>query len=321
VVALKFRHRIGLVVVAAAIALVTVTAVALVLGRLGEQQIAGIETRYVPLIELDRDLKTQFAEIPRLLENAVDAAEDSRLHEADLLYAKLTARLRAGAQAIADNGSDPAALEVELAQYYVGAREIAAALVGGVSAGQLADKVAEMRRQAAAVAAMLDGATTPDRRRLAAAFATARASQRDAIWIDLLVATCALLVIGALSWRIIRDTVRALRSVAVGVERLARGDFGHEIPVTTRDELGDLAHEANRTAVRLRDYREQAERHAEQLREAYATLEARNTTLVAAQQLLEDRAAEGARARPDNTHFLPKKKQQHRTPLKIKKKI
>ena len=69
-VALKFRHRIGLLVVLAAAALVTVTAVALVLGRHGERQLAGIETRYVPLVELDRDLKTQFAQITHALENA-----------------------------------------------------------------------------------------------------------------------------------------------------------------------------------------------------------------------------------------------------------
>src|SRR5207237_880063 len=148
-VALKFRHRIGLLVVLVATALVTVTAVALVLGRRGEQQLAGIETLYVPLIELDRDLKNQFAEIPRALETA----------------------------------------------------------------------------------------TTPDRSRLTAAFATARASQRDSIWIDFAVATSALVLIGLLSWRIIRDTVHALRSVADGVERLARGDFTHEIAVTTHDEL------------------------------------------------------------------------------------
>jgi signal transduction histidine kinase len=315
VVALKFRHRIGLVVVAAAVALVTVTAVALVLGRLGEQQIAGIETRYVPLIELDRDLKTQFAEIPRLLENAVSAAEDSQLHDADQLYAKLIARLRAGARAIAENGSDPAVLESELSRYYNGARAVAAALVAGTSPGQLVDEIDAMRRKSLAAAAMLDGATSPDRRRLAAAFATARASQRDAIWIDLAVAICALVVIGLLSWRIIRDTVQALRSVSVGVERLARGEFGDEIAVTTRDELGDLAREANRTAGRLRDYREQADRHAEQLRDAYATLEARNATLVAAQQLLEERATELARASRYKSEFLANMSHELRTPL------
>src|ERR1044071_6836698 len=56
----KFRHRIGILVALAAAALVAVTAVTLVLGRHVAPQLAGIETRYVPLVELDRDLKTLF---------------------------------------------------------------------------------------------------------------------------------------------------------------------------------------------------------------------------------------------------------------------
>jgi signal transduction histidine kinase len=314
-VALKFRHRIGLLVVLVATALVTVTAVALVLGSRGEQQLAGIETLYVPLIELDRDLKTKFADIPRLLENAVAAAEDSRLRDADQLYADVIARVRAGQHSILANGHDPMALETEIAGYYSEAREIAAALVAGTPPGQLGVKIGVMRHRAQAVSKLLDTATTPDRHRLAAAFATARAAQRDAIWIDFVVAACALVLIGLLSWRIIRDTVRALRAVGVGVERLARGEFAHEIAVTTHDELGDLAREANRTAGRLREYREQAERDAEALRDAYAALATRNATLVAAQQLLEERAGELARASRYKSEFLANMSHELRTPL------
>ncbi|HEY6172933.1 MAG TPA: response regulator [Kofleriaceae bacterium] len=314
-VALKFRHRIGLLVVLVATALVTVTAVALVLGSRGEQQLAGIETLYVPLIELDRDLKTRFADIPRALEDAVTAAEDSRLADADKLYADVIARVRAGRRSITANGHDPLGLEIEIAGYYTEAREVAAALVGGATPGQLGLKITVMRHRAQAVGTLLDAATTPDRQRLAAAFTTARAAQRDAIWIDFVVATSALVLIGLLSWRIIRDTVHALRAVGIGVERLARGEFGHEIAVTTRDELGDLAREANRTAVRLREYREQAERDAEALRDAAATLETRNATLVAAQQLLEERAEELARASRYKSEFLANMSHELRTPL------
>jgi len=286
-VALKFRHRVGLLVILAATALITVTAVAAVLGTRGERQLAGIETLYVPLIELDRDLKTQFAEIPRALEDAATAADDARLGDADQQYATVVQRLRAGRREITDNGGDPAALEAELAAYYATARDIAAALVKGVPAGEIDAKIDAMRRAQVSVVARLDLATTPDRRRLASAFATARASQRDAIWIDIVVASSALVLISLLSWRIIRDTVRALHAVAAGVARLARGEFAHEIEVTTHDELGDLAREANRTALQLREYR----------------------------RLLEDRAEELARASRYKSEFLANMSHELRTPL------
>jgi light-regulated signal transduction histidine kinase (bacteriophytochrome) len=64
---------------------------------------------------------------------------------------------------------------------------------------------------------------------------------------------------------------------------LAGGDFGQEIVVAERDEIGDLAREANRTAVRLREYRERTETLlAETQRQAQE--------LVRARQAQEERA-------------------------------
>ena len=68
-------------------------AVTLVLGRRNQQEISGIETRYLPLIELDRDLKTTFAQIPKTLEDAASAAEESRLADADALRDEFIRRL------------------------------------------------------------------------------------------------------------------------------------------------------------------------------------------------------------------------------------
>ena len=271
----KFRHRIGILVALAAVALVAVTAVTLVLGSRVGAQLAGIETRYVPLVELDRDLKTLFNDLPRALTDAAGAAEDSALGKADEVFDKLVDRLRAGWAVIVGNGDNPAALELELRAYYSDARGVAAALIAGTPASELTAKIDDMNRARQTLTDHLDLATKPDRSRLAAAFASARSSQRQALWLDIAVALCALLLIGVLSWRLIRRTVTTLRAVTLGVERLARGDAAHEIEVMSRDELGDLAREANKTAARLRDYRTQVE---------------------VAQQLLEDRNAELARA-------------------------
>jgi signal transduction histidine kinase/CheY-like chemotaxis protein len=312
---LKFRHRIGLLVVLAAAALVAVTVVSLVLGRRGAQQLAGIETRYVPLVELDRDLRTLFAQIPRTLEDAAAAAEDAKLRDADALYDRLVMRLRAGRGVLLHNGANPVALESELREYYGNARDVSAALVAGSPAPALSAKIDEMTRARQALTAHLEQATTPDRRELGAAFTAARVSQQEALWLDIAVACGALLLIGLLSWRLIRYTVSTLRAVSIGVERLARGDVAHEIEVRYDDELGELAREANQTAARLREYREQAHEHAAELREAYATLESRNATLVVAQQLLEERAEELARASRYKSEFLANMSHELRTPL------
>ncbi|MEO6773344.1 MAG: ATP-binding protein [Kofleriaceae bacterium] len=254
---IPFRYRVGLLVLLAAIALVTVTAVSLVLGNRSAANLSGIETRYVPLIELHRDLETTFEQIWRTLEDAADAGEPVKVRDADALRGELSSRLRAGGPTIADNGGDAAALSVELALYYGPARELAVELARGTPAGQLSSQIATMQRARFAFASHLDSATAPNRERLAAAFEAARASQRSSLRIDIAVAFGALLVMTLLSWRIIRTTVRSIYAVTEGVERLAAGTFDHEIVVASTDEIGDLATEANRTASRLREYREQ----------------------------------------------------------------
>jgi CheY-like chemotaxis protein/antitoxin (DNA-binding transcriptional repressor) of toxin-antitoxin stability system len=257
---LKFRHRIGLLLLLAALGLVTVTAVTLVLGSRGQQQLTGIETRYVPLIELDRDLEASFARVPRALEDAASAAEESGLHDADALADELIRRIDAGHATIVANGGDPRALVAAFRRYFDTARAVSAAIVAGTPGDELTARIAAMRRDQQAFEAALDTATSPDRRRIAAAFATARESQTTSLWIDIAVACCVLALMSLLSWRLIRRTVRSLHAVSAGVERLARGDFGQEIDASSGDEFGELALEANRTAGRLREYREQSER-------------------------------------------------------------
>jgi signal transduction histidine kinase len=257
---LRFRHRIGLLVALAALALLIVAMVVVLQGRRNEEQLSGIEHRYVPLLELDRDLKKLLVDIQRALEDAANAAEETKLVEADGLVDKLVSGLRTGAHMIVDNGGDPAALESELRAYYAKARAVSAAIAEGASAGELATEIEVMVRAQQAFTARLDAATSPDRSRLTAAFESARESQRTSRRTTIIVACVALVLMTLLSWRLARNTVRSLQAVSDRVERLASGEIGEDIKVTSNDELGELAREANRTAVRLREYRARGER-------------------------------------------------------------
>src|SRR4051794_2305126 len=96
-----------MLVLLAAVALLIVTAVTIVLGRENERQLTGIETRYVPLIELDGELKRSYANIARTLEDAAGAAETSALDDADRMSIALRHQIEQGAQVIVDNGGDP----------------------------------------------------------------------------------------------------------------------------------------------------------------------------------------------------------------------
>ncbi len=257
---LRFRSRIALLVVMAFLALAAVTTVAVVLGKRTEQQISGIETRYVPLLELGRDLKAMFAGIPSSLEAAASAAEESELREADARRDAFIRRLSEGRATIAENGGDADELVREFRAYYDLARKLSLELMAEEPSADLGTRAEAMRSAQNRFAQHLDAATTPDRTRLAEAFAGARGAQRAAITLDVLVATGVVVLMVILSWWIIRSTAGSLSAVSLGIERLATGDFNQEIPVATRDEFGELAREANRTARQLRDYRDRSAR-------------------------------------------------------------
>ncbi|HVK87305.1 MAG TPA: ATP-binding protein [Kofleriaceae bacterium] len=256
---LKFRHRIGLLLVLTALGSIAVTAVTLVLLRRSERQLSGIETRYVPLIELDRDLDATFMQLIRAFEDAAAAADEARLADAERLHEQLARRIALDRNIIDDNGGDARVLAMQLRAYYDAARPVSEQLMAGTQIDQLAARIDQMRQTREKFAADLATATRPDRRRLAEAFARARTSQRRALRIDIAVAASVLALMALVSWRLIRRTVGSLRAVSEGVERLARGEFGQEIEVTSPDEIGDLAREANRTAERLREYRDRTE--------------------------------------------------------------
>jgi signal transduction histidine kinase/ActR/RegA family two-component response regulator len=256
---LRFRYRIALLVGLAAFGLVTVTTVALVYLRASERQLSGIETRYVPLLEVNRDLAEAFTRLARAFEDAAAAADEALLDEAKEIYVQLAARTHEDAAVIAANGTEPERLEAALLRYYETAHSVTLRLVHGVPAEQLTAAIDTMRENWREYSDLLVRATHPDRKKLAAAFENTRRAQRQALWIDFSVAACVLLLMGFVSWRLIRRTVRSLREVSQGVERFARGDFGEEITVEANDEIGDLAREANRTAARLREYRGRTE--------------------------------------------------------------
>jgi signal transduction histidine kinase/CheY-like chemotaxis protein len=257
---LKFRYRIAALVALAGLALLGVTLVAVLLGRASQVAITGIETRYLPLLELDRDLKAQFARIPPALEGAAATAEESQLVDADRLRDQFVLKLSGGQATIAANGGDAAELLRAFRAYYEPARALAAALIAAESPESLEPRVAEVRAAQQRFALQLDHATSPDRTRMAGAFATARRAQRDAILVDLAVASGAFVLMMLLSLSIVRRAVKQLAEVSQGMDRLAQGQFGEEITVAAADEFGELARRANQTAVRLRQYREERER-------------------------------------------------------------
>jgi signal transduction histidine kinase len=60
---------------------------------------------------------------------------------------------------------------------------------------------------------------------------------------------------GLLGWRTVRSILQPIQDVTHSARAIGAGDLEQVVPVTARDELGDLADAFNRMARQLRDYR------------------------------------------------------------------
>jgi CheY-like chemotaxis protein len=257
---LRFRFKVLMLVAPALVGLMLVTAVALLLNRRADGQLVAVQNTYLPLLELDRDLKRLFSEVQRELEAAVAAREKENLRRADDLRQQFIDRLGPSRAVLAANGTDAGVFRQALVDYYDVARDVTVQLMAGHTGEALVERMEEMRVRQTDFRERLERGAAPDRERMAAAFRAARATHDQTFVVNLLIALIAVLVAAMFSWRIIGSSVRSLQEVQGGVERLARGDFAQEIRVSSLDEFGDLARQANETAVRLREYRERITR-------------------------------------------------------------
>lgn len=76
---------------------------------------------------------------------------------------------------------------------------------------------------------------------------------RQVLLSELILLALALLVTGALAYWLARLITRPLDELAAGAEAIAEGRFGHQIPVRSRDEVGQLAMAFNDMTARLED--------------------------------------------------------------------
>ena len=108
-----------------------------------------------------------------------------------------------------------------------------------------------MQEKLSHVAALLKETTRLDRNELTAAFAVARAASRTAAELRLVIILVCLVLVLALSVRLSRGLLGSLADVSAGLARFGSGDFTRLMPVTSRDELGALARDANQMAQNL----------------------------------------------------------------------
>jgi signal transduction histidine kinase/DNA-binding response OmpR family regulator/HAMP domain-containing protein len=242
------RARMNAIVAIAALALVILMVVGWFTAKQTEEHLTSIRDQYLPKIALRPVLERQFERLQRGLQDAVAASDPDLLAQTRELERSLQDELAAAAAAL-----DPRAtadLRRAFESYYQTAYRISERLIAGETGENIVDEMAAMQAQQAEATELLGSATAFDQVGLSRAFDDAARAQQASTQIRFVVSGLCVLLVILLSLGISRSVLRSVASLTAGFERFGDGDFS-PIPDSSRDELGDVARQANLMAGRL----------------------------------------------------------------------
>ncbi|HEY3500937.1 MAG TPA: response regulator [Polyangiaceae bacterium] len=246
---LSFRTKLKAIVVATTLAFVSVLLLNGWLGYRQARSLEDVESRMVPKLELGPRLEAQFQRLRQSMQDAVAAQDAAALDESIRLRNELIGSISSAGAALTP--AEAAQLRHAVTSYHESAYAVSRRLMRGEGGEALVDALSAMQAQQRSTDALIERSARLDRRELSRAFADVRgdvaAGTRYGVWIG----AAGLGLILLLSSWLGRGVLRTLGDMSSGMGRFATGDFREPIPITTHDELGKVAREANQMAASL----------------------------------------------------------------------
>jgi signal transduction histidine kinase len=244
-----FRTKLlGFVGMAAVAFLLIIVASSVVASRV-ERQLAFIQRRYVPKVQLEPQLQGQLERLERGFQDAVAAHDTDALEATRDLKSDFLAKLAEASDAT--EPADAAELSRALEVYWSGAYGVSRRLIAGETGEAVVDAIAAMQANQVRVAALVKKTASLDRDAMAAAFEAAFQAEATARSFQIGASLACLGAVLLLSLGLSRGLVRSVSALTRGFARFGRSEFGEPISVVSRDELADLARDANAMAASL----------------------------------------------------------------------
>jgi PAS domain S-box-containing protein len=258
------RARLMALVGVAAVAFVLLIVASALIAKRVESQLTTIQERYVPRVELEPQLRGQFERIQRGFQDAVASRDVDALSAVGEMSTTFVAQLAVARNAVARR--DSVALRAGLQDYSAAAEGVSRRLIAGETGEGVVDAIAAMQSKQTRFADLLKSTTAFDRQELTAAFAAAADAEAAAKAYRLWISIACLAVVVVLSTWMTRGILRSVAELAAGFHRFGSGDFAVPIRVVGRDELGELAEQANLMAANLARLSEEQRRAKERFR-------------------------------------------------------
>ncbi|HEX8794051.1 MAG TPA: ATP-binding protein [Polyangiaceae bacterium] len=256
-----FRNKLLGIAAVPAAAMVAILAGSRILSARVDRQLSHIQRQYLPLVELEPQLEAGLERIDRGFQDAVAAHDLDALDAMGEVRREFVGRLDAAREA-----TDPATaaeLRGALDVYFAKADQVSRRLFAGETGEDLVDAIQAMQAAHARTATLVKQTAALDPGALAAAFRAALDAESTASTYRMWLCIASLVVATSLTIAMSRGLVRNVAALARGFSRFGRGAFDEPIGVSSRDEFGQLARDANAMAASLHRLDTQR-RHAEE---------------------------------------------------------
>src|SRR5713101_4215982 len=246
---LSFRSKLLTLVATAALALVALVVSSALVARRVERHLDDIRRHYLPKVGLRPRLEAQFERIQRGFQDAVAASDSEKLAGTAELKKEFLQQLADSSYAV--EPALAAALGHAAEEFHAKGLAVSARLIARETGEGVVAQIGDLQAKRTRVAELLDKATAFDKSELTNAFSAAAEAQRTGSRVRLGLSIACLVVVLLLSLWISREMLEGMAHLTAGFRRFGEGDFRSAIPVVTRDELGELARQANQMAHSL----------------------------------------------------------------------
>jgi methyl-accepting chemotaxis protein len=249
---MKFVLKMMLVPLLAAVAFIAVLLTGYTGGKRNESLLVQIERGYFPAVDLSRDLDEALLATQRSMLDAVAAADEQKLAEADELRAGFIARIEAERENVTLDAAELKGLSDAFLEYYQLARETSVRMIGGDMGADLIAQLQLMKEEHNAIQASLAEFRAVQNAEITESFATARNSQKTMLLVSfVLIVVCIVLLI-ALSIFTIRSILKPItKTIDMIVEGAQRLQSASDHLVTASDSTADGA---NTQAANLEEF-------------------------------------------------------------------
>src|SRR5688572_27800672 len=246
---LSLRVKLFMIVGASALSLATLIVSDLRLVGRQNANLEELEQRLVPKLELQPRLLAQFDHLGQALKDAVAAQDRAALDATDELRAGIDATIERAGPALEPQQAQ--ALRESVAAYHRVAINVSMRMLDGEAGEALVVAMNSMQDRHKRTVELIERVAGLDRATLHGGFATLHRTSEEAARTRLRVGLLSLTLVIALSVWLGRGALRSLARITEGFDRFARGKLDEPIVPSSADELGTLAHEANRMAAAL----------------------------------------------------------------------